>query len=77
MGRKCNLISFILKRWDGVKLLIMVYKMCGFVWFKGFCFIMKFFFILKKDFILIYFVFDFSIYISVICLCIFLLDFVT
>lgn len=77
MGRKCNLISFILKRWDGVNLMIMGYKMRGFIWFKGFCFIMKFFFILKKDFILIYFVFDFSIYISVICLCIFLLDFVT
>lgn len=76
MGRKCNLISFILKRWDGVNLLIMVYRMRGFVWFKGFCFIMKFLFILKKYFILIYFVFDFSIYISVICFCIFLLEFV-
>lgn len=50
MGRKCNLISFILKRWDGVNLMIMVYRMRGFVWFKGFCFIMKFLFILKKRF---------------------------
>lgn len=42
MGRKCNSTSFIPKRWGGVNLSIMVYKLCGLTWFKGFCVTMKF-----------------------------------
>lgn len=77
MGRKCNSTSFIPKRWDGVNLLIMVYRMRGLAWFKGFCFTMKFLSTSKKDFISIYFVFDFSIHISATCFCIFLLELVS